>query len=228
MWLTALIMGLAGSLHCAGMCSPLAMTITSMNSPAFSNRLLYNAGRILTYGILGASVATMGLILPLPKFQNILSITLGIILITMGVTGISGLRIPLLTISIIKFTNLIKNIFSKFIQQKHRGSLLLLGALNGLLPCGLTFLALTFCITLATPFQGFMYMLLFGAGTLPVMLGFISLLQFLTRKFNFNIKAVTKGMLILSGLLLVVRVFMVHTPEAHTSHQGIVDIVFCR
>lgn len=228
MWLTALIMGLAGSLHCAGMCSPLAMTITSMNSPAISNRLLYNAGRILTYGILGASVATMGLILPLPKFQNILSITLGIILITMGVTGISGLRIPLLTISIIKFTNLIKNIFSKFIQQKHRGSLLLLGALNGLLPCGLTFLALTFCITLATPFQGFMYMLLFGAGTLPVMLGFISLLQFLTRKLNFNIKAVTKGMLILSGLLLVVRVFMVHTPEAHASHQGIVDIVFCR
>ncbi len=228
MWLTALIMGLAGSLHCAGMCSPLAMTITSMNSPAISNRLLYNAGRILTYGILGASVATMGLILPLPKFQNILSITLGIILITMGVTGISGLRIPLLTISIIKFTNLIKNIFSKFIQQKHRGSLLLLGALNGLLPCGLTFLALTFCITLATPFQGFIYMLLFGAGTLPVMLGFISLLQFLTRKLNFNIKAVTKGMLILSGLLLVVRVFMVHTPEAHASHQGIVDIVFCR
>ncbi len=228
MWLTALIMGLAGSLHCAGMCSPLAMTITSMNSPAISNRLLYNAGRILTYGILGASVATMGLILPLPKFQNILSITLGIILITMGVTGISGLRIPLLTISIIKFTNLIKNIFSKFIQQKHRGSLLLLGALNGLLPCGLTFLALTFCITLATPFQGFIYMLLFGAGTLPVMLGFISLLQFLTRKLNFNIKAVTKGMLILSGLLLVVRVLMVHTPEAHASHQGIVDIVFCR
>jgi len=111
MWLTALIMGLAGSLHCAGMCSPLAMTITSMNSPAISNRLLYNAGRILTYGLLGASVASMGLILPLPKFQNILSITLGIILITMGVTGISGLRIPLLTISIIKFTNLIKNIF---------------------------------------------------------------------------------------------------------------------
>lgn len=228
MWLTALIMGLAGSLHCAGMCSPLAMTITSMNSPAISNRLLYNAGRIITYGLLGASVASMGLILPLPKFQNILSITLGIILITMGVTGISGLRIPLLTISIIKFTNLIKNIFSKFIQQKHRGSLLLLGALNGLLPCGLTFLALTFCITLATPFQGFIYMLLFGAGTLPVMLGFISLLQFLTRKLNFNIKAVTKGMLILSGLLLVVRVFMVHTPEAHASHQGIVDIVFCR
>lgn len=228
MWLTALFMGLAGSLHCAGMCSPLAMTITSMKSPAFSNRLLYNAGRIITYGILGAMVASLGLILPLPKFQNILSITLGLVLIFMGVTGLTGLRIPLITPLMIRFTNLIRNTFSKFIQQKHRGSLLLLGALNGLLPCGLTFLALTFCITLATAFDGFLYMLLFGAGTLPVMLGFVSVIQFLNRRFNVDFKSVTTGMLILSGLLLVVRVFIVHTSEEYSSHQGIVDIVLCR
>lgn len=228
MWLTALIMGLAGSLHCAGMCSPLAMTITNMTSPAISNRLLYNAGRITTYGILGAIVAAAGSILPLPKAQNLLSIMLGIILLVMGITGVTGVRIPLITTTIIKFTTLLKKIFSSFIQQKHSGSLLLLGALNGLLPCGLTFLALTFCITLTTPFEGFLYMLLFGAGTLPVMLGLISVIQFFTKKLNLNIKRVTKGLLILSGLLLVVRVFLVHTPGEHSVHQGIVDIVLCR
>ncbi len=228
MWLTALIMGLAGSLHCAGMCSPLAMTITNMTSPAISNRLLYNAGRITTYGILGAIITTVGLILPLPKVQNILSILLGIILLVMGITGVTGVRIPLITTAIIKFTALLKKIFSGFIQQKHPGSLLLLGALNGLLPCGLTFLALTFCITLTTPFEGFLYMLLFGAGTLPVMLGLISVFQFFTKKSNLNIKRVTTCLLILSGILLVARVFFVHLPEGHSTPQGIVDIVLCR
>jgi sulfite exporter TauE/SafE len=53
MVLTALIMGLTGSLHCVGMCSPLAMAVGNMNTRAFLNRVTYNAGRIVTYGVLG-------------------------------------------------------------------------------------------------------------------------------------------------------------------------------
>src|SRR5688500_2403964 len=148
MLLTALIMGIAGSLHCAGMCSPLAMAITSGHPAAVTNRIVYNLGRITTYGLLGAIVATIGYIFPFVKFQNVLSLTLGISLIIMAALGITGVRIPFFANAVMKFTLTLKKIFARFIQRKTRGALILLGALNGLLPCGLTFLALSFCLTL--------------------------------------------------------------------------------
>ncbi len=74
MLITALIMGFAGSLHCAGMCSPLVMAMTSMKRGALINKLIYNSGRILTYGFFGALVSSVGAILPLSKYQNLFSI----------------------------------------------------------------------------------------------------------------------------------------------------------
>jgi uncharacterized protein len=228
MWFTALVMGLAGSLHCAGMCSPLAMTITNMRSPAMTNRLLYNAGRITMYGVLGAIIAALGYVFPLVKFQNLLSVLLGLFLLVMASAGVTGLRIPVMTNAVIRFTGWLKSLFGKFLQNKKTGSLLILGALNGILPCGLTFLALTFCITLASPLDGFIYMLLFGAGTLPVMLGFVSLISIITNKLNWSIKKVTMSLMFLSGILLIARVFMVHLQDSHATPANLVDIVICR
>jgi sulfite exporter TauE/SafE len=51
MW-TAIVLGLAGSLHCAGMCSPLAMAVTA-RKPFMLHKVVYNTGRVLIYGLLG-------------------------------------------------------------------------------------------------------------------------------------------------------------------------------
>jgi sulfite exporter TauE/SafE len=75
--------------------------------------------------------------------------------------------------------------------------------------------------------EGFGFMLLFGAGTLPVMLGFTSIITQLLKRFNFNFQHVTSAMLILSGILLIVRVFIIHQPHQHSIQQGVVDIVLC-
>lgn len=227
MWLTALIMGVAGSLHCAGMCSPLAMAITSTNKTALTNRILYNLGRILTYGILGAAVAGVGFVLPISGFQNILSLVLGTGLILVAVIGYKGTRIPFVTNGLSQFSSGLKKIFSGIIRHKTPAAFLLLGAINGLLPCGLTFLALSVCLTLAAPIDGFMYMLLFGAGTLPVMLGLVSAAGFVTRKLRWNIQTITTGMMVISGVLLIVRVFLIHLPEGH-QHSSVLEIVVCR
>ncbi len=228
MWIAALLIGLTGSLHCAGMCSPLVMTITNMRSPAFVNRLLYNAGRIMMYGILGVAVTTVGSLLPLSEYQNVVSIALGLTLLVMASAGVTGIRIPFFTKLVTTFTIRLKNVFSEFIRHKNRGSLLFLGALNGILPCGLTLLALSFCITLVKPLDGFIYMLLFGVGTLPVMLGFVSIIGFITNRINWDIKKVTTGLMIISGILLIARVFFVHAVENHPAHSGLIDIVICR
>jgi sulfite exporter TauE/SafE len=227
MWTTALLMGLAGSLHCIGMCSPLAMAVTTMSSTAKANRLIYNGGRIITYSILGGIVASLGFVLPFFKFQNLVSILLGIALLLIGI-GVLKIHIPILSILIGKFTYLLKNLFTKFLQRKNYGSMLLLGALNGLLPCGLVYIALTYCITLQSPLDGFKFMMLFGAGTLPVMLGLTSLIPGFAKRLNLNLQLITSGMLILSGILLIVRVFMVHLPHQGSFQEGVIDIVLCR
>jgi len=228
MLLTALLMGLAGSLHCAGMCSPLAMTVTNMNRSVFSGRVLYNVGRITTYAALGAAAAAIGYVIPLSRFQNMLSLTLGSTLILMGAAGVTGVRIPLITNLLTRFTASLKRLFAKFIYRKNYGAMLLLGSLNGLLPCGLTFIALSACITLPTPAEGFLFMILFGAGTLPVMLGLVSIVDVVKNKMHWNIKQLTTGLMVLSGLLLIARVVFLHLPA--TPHHALdsVDIVICR
>ena len=226
MVLTALIMGLTGSLHCVGMCSPLALAVGNMNTRAFLNRVTYNAGRIVTYGVLGLGIAGVGLALPISKFQNLVSVFLGVILLLAGI-GLLKLNIPIFSRAIGTLTYTIKKLFTKFLNRKNFGSVFLLGTLNGILPCGLVWIALTYSLTLQSPLAGFSFMVLFGVGTLPVMLGFTSIITQLLKRFNFNFQHITSAMLILSGILLIVRVFIIHLPHHHSLQQGVVDIVLC-
>ncbi len=226
---TALIIGFVGSLHCLGMCSPLAMAVTNMSPSIFINRLLYNLGRILMYGLLGAVVALVGTIsLPLIKFQNLLSILLGISLLIIGLTGLSAIRIPFVTKALGAFSIFLKRVFATFLQRKGYGATFFLGSINGILPCGLSFLALTYCITLTGPVDGFLFMLLFGAGTLPVMLGFTTVFHWIGKTFRVNMSSLTAATLVVSGILLVARVFIIHLPHANSIQEGVVDIVLCR
>jgi uncharacterized protein len=228
MFWTALILGFAGSLHCLGMCSPLAMSVTKMSSNVILSRILYNLGRILAYGILGSVVATVGLGLPMTKYQNLISILLGVSLLVIGLTGVSIIRVPILTKSLGAFSIFLKQLFSKFLQRKSHLATFTLGSLNGVLPCGLSFLALTYCITLKGPVDGFVFMSSFGLGTLPVMLGFTTVFYWVINKFKVQVKSMTTGLLVLSGFLLIGRVFFIHLPHAESIQQHVVDIVLCR
>lgn len=214
---TAFILGLTGSLHCAGMCSPLAFAVTSMKKGVWINRLVYNLGRILTYGILGAVVSTIGVALPLEKFQAGLSAGMGAFLIAVGIFGLGKVKFQDITRWSSKLSSWLKGHFSSQIQKKGALSTLFLGALNGLLPCGLSFIALTACLIAPTALNGLYFMLIFGAGTLPVMLGFLSLVQFLVGRFNLNFARVNTIMLILAGSLLIARVYWTHDHESMIS-----------
>ncbi len=226
MELTALILGFAGSLHCLGMCSPLIMAVTATKPGALLNRTVYNAGRILTYACMGAVVSGVAFMLPLHRFQNILSILLGVVLLVIGLGGLRSLKIPIVTSLVQRLTLRLKNRFAHHLKQKTRGAIFMLGALNGVLPCGLTIIALTWCLTLRGPLDGFNFMLLFGAGTLPVMLGLTGILPALARKRHWNIHRLTTSMIILSGCVLIARVFLVHLP--HEPAGNLMEIIMCQ
>ena len=219
MWLTALLIGFAGSFHCLGMCSPLVMAVTTLRKPFFINRLMYNSGRIFMYGLLGALVSAFGSLFRLSGFQNILTVSLGSVLIILGLAGSSQFRIPLLSSVVLRITIRIKCLFSKFLQEKTTFSTTIMGMLNGLLPCGLTYLALTYCLTVANAANGFLFMMIFGVGTLPVMLGFTSVIHVLINRFNFTFRNLSTVVMIALGALLITRGIYVHYHENIHSQQ---------
>lgn len=206
MWFTAIIMGIAGSLHCAGMCSPLVAAAT-LQKPFLPAKMLYNSGRLFTYGVLGALAATVGTLLNLRPFQNYLSLALGLLLIGVGLAGISRFRVPGLQRVGAVLLTILKKWFGAALKANGRGILFVTGMLNGLLPCGLTYLALAFCFTLPGAAAGFGYMVLFGIGTLPVMLGVSWLWNWLMRRFSVSLQTLTLASLLLMGVLLIGRVW---------------------
>lgn len=228
MWLTAMVLGFAGSMHCMGMCSPLVMAVTSLKAGATINRLIYNAGRILTYAVMGAIVASAGMFLPFHRFQNIISVILGITLLAIAFGGIKNLKIPGLSAAVQHLSTRLKALFARQLSRKSRMAMFMMGGLNGLLPCGLTLMALTWCLSLRGPADGFTFMVLFGAGTLPVMLGFTGFLPVLINKLQWRLQHVTTAMLIMSGCVLILRALIVHAPHATTDQAGLIDIILCR
>lgn len=224
MFITAFILGLAGSLHCAGMCSPLAFAVTNMSKAVWLNRLVYNGGRILTYGVLGAIVSTIGVALPLQKFQAGLSVGMGALLIAIAFFGMSKAKFSAISSLVGRFTGWLKTHFSNQIQRKTTMSTFFLGAINGLLPCGLSFVALTACLIAPTTVDGFYFMLVFGAGTLPVMLGFMSIAQFFVNRFRLSYTRVNAIMLIVAGSLLIARAYW---PHQHSVAKASTEVVVC-
>lgn len=208
---TALLLGLTGSLHCAGMCSPLVIAVTGGRS-AFLRRLEYNAGRIAVYGFFGGMAAWLGNAFGWTAYRGILSVVTGTVMIAFALAGITRLRIPVVTPVIQRMTMLLKKYFGWFLSRKAWYARVAMGAVNGLLPCGLTYLAVTYCLILPSPADGIWFMLVFGAGTLGVMLGFPMLVSMLARRFRFNFSKVATVMLLLAGVTLVGRAFLEHSP----------------
>ena len=223
MWISAIILGIAGSLHCAGMCSPLVMAVTSSNGAARWKTFIYNGGRILTYAILGAIITAFGLLIDFSGFQLVLTLCIAVCFILMGLSGIGGLKIPFISGALVRFSGLLKHAFSHFLKKKSVLALISMGILNGLLPCGLTYFALTYCLTLARPIDGFQFMLLFGAGTLPVMLGFTAILRYLVNRFSVSLHRITRYSYVLVGLIVLARLFFAqHDMISHAADQLII------
>ena len=227
MWITAIVLGFAGSLHCAGMCSPLAMSVTNIRGAILFTRLIYNAGRIFTYGLMGAFASSFGSVIAISGFQDPLSIFLGILLLVAGFLNVIHFKIPLVSRGLQTLTLFLKTEFGVFLKMKSKASIFLLGTLNGILPCGLSFVALTYCFTLRGAFDGFFFMLLFGVGTLPVMLGLTTVIMFLLKRSQFNFSRVITILLIVSGGLLIVRPFVMHGSSFAHHENEIFDIVLC-
>jgi sulfite exporter TauE/SafE len=204
---TPFLLGLLGSLHCAGMCGPLAVAVSASGggSHPATGRLLYNLGRIGTYTVLGALFGLFGRGLAIAGFQRWLSLTAGVLILA-GLVA-STRRSP--TGLLLRAVGFLKSAFGRLLGRGTLGSRVLLGSLNGLLPCGLVYVASASAAATGSPLVGAAWNLAFGLGTLPLMLA-ITLaggrMPFVWRlrlqRFIPAGVAVTGAMLVLRGLAL--------------------------
>jgi uncharacterized protein len=201
---TAFVLGLVGSLHCAGMCGPLALALPVVGNTRVSftvSRFLYNAGRLLTYCVIGALFGVLGRSLSMAGLQRWVSVGAGILLL-LGLMISTRAATKLPAWQTVAF---LKRAFGSLLRRRTFASLFLLGAINGLLPCGLVYVAAAGATATGDVLSALFYMLAFGAGTLPVMLGFGLAGKRLQIVFRFRMQKLIPISVTLLALLLLAR-----------------------
>ena len=168
--LIGLGIGLAGSFHCIGMCGPLALSLPLNNDSRVGRILsisLYNFGRAVTYFLMGVLFGTIGSSLFLTGYQQAISIAIGVIIL---IILLFGNRLSTNLGFINRFHNKVKVLLGKLLrQEKNVLSYFVIGMVNGLLPCGLVYLAIASAVATGSALGGGLLMLAFGLGTIPLM-----------------------------------------------------------
>ena len=203
----AFAMGLTGSLHCAGMCGPImwVMPFSFMTGiRKWAGILLYHLGRISVYALLAVILHSFRVLFH-PQIQQYISIALGSVLLIAGLLSFipsSKFRV------VLPWTNFVKSQLGKFMARPSIGVLLLTGMLNGLLPCGLVYMALAASITGADTQHAAMLMYAFGLGTMPMLIGLtvlkskLSFLHYQAKKWVPVVVFVFGSLFVLRGLNL--------------------------
>ncbi|KXH83613.1 sulfite exporter TauE/SafE family protein [Chryseobacterium kwangjuense] len=205
--LSAIALGFASGFHCIGMCGPIALSMGLTKKQAtnfYLQNLTYQFGRIATYSLLGAIFGIIGEGFEMAGFQQYLTIIAGILLIVMALFSFGGKdfasRIPFLS----KFLFSVKSNLGRLLQKADYRSRFTTGILNGFLPCGMVYMALTASLAAGGVWQGASYMALFGLGTLPFMFAVVLAGNLMNQAFRVKVlKAVPVIMIVLGGLFIL-------------------------
>jgi len=204
---SAFVMGLASSLHCVGMCGPLALSLPVSHDnhlSRISGGLIYNSGRILSYASMGLIFGSLGNLFIATQWQSGLSISLGIIILLYLLFPKRYFHFTTSTALDKPFT-LLRQQLGKLFQSKRLSSLFFIGVLNGFLPCGLVYLALSSSVIAASPMNGGMFMLFFGLGTFPMMFTTVLMGNYLNQSIRRKINRAVPVLLFFMAVLLILR-----------------------
>jgi sulfite exporter TauE/SafE len=200
----AFLMGLTGSLHCAGMCGPIALVLPFQLLKGFKRAiaiLLYHFGRISMYAFLALILHTFRSLFH-PQWQQYISIAVGSLLLLIGLVSFMPGYMPKIKLP---WTEFAKKQIGAFAGNPNITALFISGILNGLLPCGLVYMALSASMAATSNNQAIALMYVFGFGTMPMLIA-ITILKTKAKflKLN-NIRKLVPVTLFALGSLFVVR-----------------------
>jgi len=206
--ITPLTIGLIGSFHCIGMCGPIVVALPLKKHNLISKitgAILYNSGRVLTYSILGILFGLLGRGIHMAGFQQWTAILLG-----------SAMIISVLFPFVFRERITIAGLFSgfaarlilklkKLFTDRSYFSLLIIGLLNGLLPCGLVYVAIAGAINSGNVGSGALFMMLFGIGTIPLLLVATLASDAIGKRIRMKMQKVVPYFVFMLGVLFILR-----------------------
>lgn len=191
-----------------GMCGPIvvALPLKKHNlASKIAGALLYNSGRIITYGIIGILFGMLGRGIRLAGFQQWTSILLGVAMVV-------SVLYPVLFREKITIGDLFAGYSSRLIVRLRKlfadrsyFSLLMIGLLNGLLPCGLVYVAVAGAIASGHVLNGALFMMLFGLGTVPLLLTASLASDLIGQRIRSKMQRVVPYFVFLLGVLFILR-----------------------
>jgi sulfite exporter TauE/SafE len=163
--LAGILLGIAGSLHCVGMCGPLVMMVSGGIGPS----VVYHIGRTFCYSILGLFFSWIFQLADLSAIEQSISLVFGGIFFILAIGEWSG-KFHLNQLKLLRSSSGTMNLFGNLFGKSGLGWKFLAGMMNGLLPCGMVYAALIASMAQNGPLGGGVFMAGFGLATMPSLL----------------------------------------------------------
>ena len=205
---SAFLFGLISSLHCIGMCGPIAMMLpVDRNNEAkrAMQIITYHTGRIVAYSILGLFFGVLGRGLFLAGFQQKMSVFLGIMMILVVLVPEKVFAQYNFSKPVFQLIAKVKTNLGAQFKKKSFGSLFTIGLLNGFLPCGLVYAALFGAIAMQEVKLSIIYMVLYGLGTIPLMSAVVYASGLLTLPIRNTLQKVIPVAVVCIGMMFILR-----------------------
>ena len=202
------IIGLTTSVHCVAMCGGISLSQSISDLKSFYPALAYNFGRVLSYTVTGSLLGLAGFLANgAGKFevslflQSVLKVAAGVFMLVMGANMLNifpalrrlSLRLP------------------KFLSDKiilagiGRKSPLIVGLLNGLMPCESLQSMWLVALASSNPLAGAFSMLVFALGTVPLMLGLGTIISVAGKRFSACVKTSGAVLVTVMGLIMITQ-----------------------
>ncbi|MPR32520.1 sulfite exporter TauE/SafE family protein [Cytophagaceae bacterium SJW1-29] len=209
-------MGIISSFHCVGMCGPIALALPIHRGSKvrqIAGLLTYNLGRVGTYALLGAAIGALGGAVLWVGYLRYLSIAAGTLMLLYVLWPARLDRVLKVPVFWQKAVARLKSGMAQHLQSRKLSGWAVLGMLNGLLPCGLVYLALVSSIATGTLLNGAAYMFFFGLGTLPAMMAVGFFKQWFSPALRSRMRRLTPVLMAVAGIWLVGRGLLIQLPS---------------
>jgi len=208
MLFSSVILGLVSSLHCVGMCGPIAMMLPVDRQNKTRKTLqiiLYHLGRLLSYGFLGLIFGLIGRSLYLAGIQQQLSIVIGILIVSVAMIPERIFARYNFSKPIYRVISYVKTSLGKQFKNRSNKSIFTIGILNGFLPCGMVYVALFGALAMQNAIYGMLFMMLYGLGTVPLMSIVVYFSSYIKNSFEKNLTKVIPVITLCVGVLFILR-----------------------
>lgn len=202
------ILGLLGSLHCIGMCGPIAMLLPVSKTNTTKKHiqiLLYHLGRIVAYSLLGLVFGLVGKGLFVSGLQQQLSIVIGLVMIVLVVFPKMSHFLSLKITPLTKLLNTLKLQLGLYLKKESYYAIFSIGFFNGFLPCGMVYIALVGAIAMSSIPEAALYMALYGLGTIPLLSALLYIKDAFSATFRSKLQKAIPVFVVALGMLFIIR-----------------------